>query len=98
MAASASWTDGGVRFKEITFDQERWDFIELDPVKEAAARQWFIEHEGEPYDLRGNLRFLVGVVRESKNGWFCSEAVAASLGMVDAWRYGPNGLANILKP
>lgn len=97
IAASSSWADGGVRFKQIYFDPARWDFIDLPPEKEASARQWFIEHEGEPYDLRGNLRFLVGVVRESGKGKFCSEATMASLGFSEPWRYGPNGSAVILR-
>jgi hypothetical protein len=82
MSASASWMDDGVRFKEINFDPALWDFI---------------DHEGEPYDLMGNLRFLCGVVREFPCGWFCSEAKAAALGLTEPWRYGPNGLANILR-
>lgn len=97
MAASASWMDGGVRFKRIDFNPDHWDFIDLPPEKEAAARQWFIDHDGEPYDLPGNLRFLCGVVREEKDGWFCTEAKMAALGFTDPWRYGPNGAAAILR-
>ncbi len=97
LAASASFLDSGVRFKRIDFSPGRWDFIDLNPAKETTARQWFTDHNGQPYDLRGNLRFVFGVVPESKKKWFCSEAVAAALGMDDPWRYGPNGLAVILK-
>lgn len=96
MAASASWMDGGVRFKEIDFDPGHWDFIPLPFEKEADARQWFVEHEGEPYDLPGNLRFLCGLVPESEDGWFCSEAKMAALGFTDPWRHGPNGTSAIL--
>ena len=97
MAASASWMDGGVRFKKIDFNPEHWDFIPLHPEDEAAARQWFIDHEGEPYDLPGNLRFLCGLVLESESGWFCSEAKMAALGFADPWRYGPNGASALLR-
>jgi hypothetical protein len=97
VSASASWMDDGVRFKQIDYDPDKWDFIDLPPEKEEAARQWFIDHEGEPYDLMGNLRFLCGIIRESKRGMFCSEAKAAALGLTEPWRYGPNGLTNILR-
>lgn len=97
LAASASWMDGGVRFKRIEFDPEHWDFIGLDPAKEVAARLWFAEHDGWGYDLMGNLRFLCGIVRESADRWYCNEALGASLGMPDPWRLEPNGLAVVLK-
>jgi len=97
LAASASWMDGGVRFKVIDFDPEHWDFIDLPPDKEAAAREWFMGHLGDGYDLLGNLRFLFGWIRESADRWFCSEAFAASLGMGDPWRHGPVGLIVLLK-
>lgn len=97
IAASASWMDGGVRFKRIEFDPEHWDFIDLPPNKEATAREWFRSHLGERYDLLGNIRFLFGWVRESINRWFCSEAFAAALGMGDPWRHGPDGLAVLLR-
>lgn len=95
LSASASWMDGGVRFKHIEFDPERWDFIDL-PYAENMARLWFAEHDGQGYDLMGNIRFVFGLVPESKKKWFCSEAIAAALGMADPWRYGPNGLAQCL--
>jgi hypothetical protein len=97
MSASASWIDGGVRFKHIEFNPEHWDFIELPSEWEDDARLWFAEHVGMPYDITGNGRFLCGLVRESQGKVFCSEALAAALGLTEPWRYGPNGLANILR-
>lgn len=97
LSGSASWMDKGVRLKQIVYDPSKWDFIDLPRELEAAARQWFIDHEGEPYDLRGNVRFLCGVVRESEKGKFCSEATMAALGFSEPWRYGPNGAAAILR-
>lgn len=88
--------DGGVRFKWIEFDAAHWDFVALHPERESIARNWFEIHRGEAYDLMGNLRFLLGFMRDSGNKWFCSEALAAALGMVDPWRYGPNGLYGAL--
>lgn len=96
LSASASFIDGGVRLKRIDFDPAHWDFIDLSPSMEPAARQWFADHEGAGYDLIGNLRFVAWFARPSKSRWFCSEAVAAALGMPEPWRYGPCGLAAAL--
>ncbi len=96
-AASASFIDDGVRFKQIEFDPARWDFVDLPWASESLAEIWFRNHMGQPYDLPGNLHFMFGPVRDSKNKWFCSEAVAAALDMPEPWRYGPNGLASILR-
>ena len=96
VSASASWIDGGVRFKAIDYRTEHWDFIDLPTDMEPAAREWFQQHQGAGYDLIGNLRFVLGFVPHSRARWFCSEAAAAALGMPDPWRYGPCGLAAAL--
>lgn len=97
ISASASWIDGGVRFKRIDYKPEHWDFIDLTHLDEERARDWFREQEGAGYDLLGNVRFVLPIVPASASGWFCSEAMATSLGMSEAWRLGPNGLAAALR-
>ena len=97
LSASSSYKDGGVRFKKIDFNPDNWDFIEIPANLEPAAFMWFTRHIGEGYDLVGNLRFLFDFIRNRNDKWFCSEALAESLGMVDSWRLGPNGLAAVLK-
>ncbi|MBY0556561.1 MAG: hypothetical protein K2P77_05090, partial [Burkholderiaceae bacterium] len=96
-AASSSFIDDGVRFKQIQFDPEHWDFIELPAALEHTARAWFEEHEGDRYDLWGNVRFIVSPVHDSRQAWFCSEAVAVALGIPDAWRFDPGALYSVLK-
>jgi hypothetical protein len=97
MAASSSFSDGGVRFKMIDFDSEKWDIFEMPDHLEENARQWFIDHEGLKYDLLGNVRFIIGLVRNSNNRWFCSEAMGAALGLMDSWRFSPGDLFSIMK-
>jgi hypothetical protein len=97
MAGSSSFMDGGVRFKNIDFDPCKWDFIELPAALEPAARAWFELHQGEGYDLLGNLQFVVARVAHDKRKWFCDEAMAAALGVPDPWRYDPATLASTLK-
>jgi hypothetical protein len=96
-AASSSYMDGGVRFKVIDFDPALWDFVDLPAHLEKAAFEWFLAHRGQPYDLLGNLHFIVAPVRNDKRKWFCSESVAAALGLPEPWRYDPATLASALR-
>jgi hypothetical protein len=97
-SASASYMDGGVRFKnDIDFNPEKWDFIELPDSFEKAALKWFEDHEHAKYDLLGNLHFVIGFVPDDKWKFFCSEAVAAALGIENAWRYDPGDLYPVIK-
>lgn len=93
---SASFSDGGIRSKLIDFDTANWVVIDLPPALEQRAAAWFRAHRGAKYDLMGNLQFVLAPVPQSQRRWFCSEAVAAALGMPDPWRYGPGTLASAL--
>ena len=97
MSASASWVDGGVRFKRIDYDPAHWDFVELPAHLAPYAREWFRANQGAPYDLLGNVRFVLPWLPDSQHGWFCSEAIAAALRLHEPWRLGPNGLAAVLR-
>lgn len=97
MAASSSFADGGVRFKEITFNPNHWDFLTLPSELEQPARYWFETHVDWEYDLLGNLHFIIGTIGHSEHKVFCSEAIAAALGIKDPWRYGPNVLYSTLQ-
>lgn len=97
MSASASFADGGVRFKFIVYDPAHWDFVEIPDWLEARIRKWFEDHEGDLYDVLGNVHFLVPFVGDSKFRWCCSEALGAAIGLIDAWRFHPNSLYAILK-
>ena len=99
LSASASYIDGGVRFKAIDYSQhpEHWDFFDLPDELEDYARDWFERNAGAPYDLLGNVRFVLPWVRDSETGWFCSEALGAALRWREPWRYGPNGAAALVR-
>jgi hypothetical protein len=96
ISASASFADKGVRFKQIDYSADRWDFIELPAHLEPGARRYFERHNGEGYDLIGNVHFMVGFIHHAKNKKFCSEAIAEALGIKDGWRFGPNALYPIV--
>ena len=96
MCGSASWVDGGVRLKRIDFDPDHWDILQLPQDLEAYARDWFERNDGAPYDLAGNIRFILPALPDSANGWFCSEAFGAALRWREPWRNGPNGAAALV--
>lgn len=97
-SASASLSDGGVRLKRISYDSG-WDFYNVPDsfATEEFARNWFETHKGLKYDILGNFGFVLRRGVQGKKKWFCSEAVAAALGIDEPWRLTPNGLASIIK-
>ena len=99
LSGSASYIDGGVRVKAIDYSKhpEHWDFMALPGELEDYARDWFEFNMGLPYDLMGNVRFLLPWLSDSEKGWFCSEAMAAALRLKEPWRFGPNGLSALLR-
>jgi len=95
-AWSASFADGGVRNKPIDVDTANWVVIDLPAGLEQSAEAWFRAHRGAKYDLLGNLQFVLAPIPQTQGRWFCSEAVAAALGIPDPWRYSPATLASAL--
>jgi hypothetical protein len=99
MCWSSSYMDKGVRGKYIDLNDGNWDLIELRPgfnVNEEVALSWFTNHKGQKYDILGNIHFIFSPVNDSKNKWFCSEAVAAALGFYKPERYDPGTLYETL--
>lgn len=108
VAASASYRDKGVRFKYIGFDPAHWVFRELDlseprlralvgtsdeAALEEAARAWFEQNKGSPYDVLGLAGFVWRRIKGERHSRFCSEAVMEALGFSEAWRFCPNTMA-----
>ena len=91
---SSSFMDGGVRLKVIKLNPAHWDVVtlEVSDAAAAAATQWFKDHEGQGYDVRGIAGMVWRRVADSKTRWYCNEAVGAALGLADPWRFEPNGL------
>ena len=96
---SSSHQDGGVRYKEILLDSTRWDIFQLEVSSDdvSNAITWFEQRRGKKYDLLGILGFVWRPTVNSKNRWFCSEALASSLNIVESWRFDPNSLLAVLK-
>lgn len=84
---------GGVRFKRIALDPDRWDMRPI-ACSPATAAQWFKAREGELYDWQLIVGFLSWVIPHKPRRWTCSEACAAALGVPEgeAWRFDPASL------
>lgn len=94
--ASSSLRDGGVRFKDIRLDPSKWDVIDVPGVDAAKVARFFLAHDGEPYDTRGVISFVVPV-GNTPDGWFCSEALGAAAGIREAKRFDPTSLACVFE-
>jgi hypothetical protein len=95
LCASASKMDGGVRFKRIDLTSSNWDIFEF-AADEAQCKEWFTKHIGLKYDVRGILGFVLRSGQD-RNKYFCSEAVATSIGIDEAWRFDPNTFAAAIR-
>jgi len=95
--ASASFMDDmKVRGKFINPGENTWDYLTLPAHYEEPARKFFNATEGVKYDLFGQVRFVLAPLRGQGDKYWCSEWVAEALGLKEPWRYGPNGLYNVL--
>ena len=83
---SSSARDGGVRSKVIDLDSGKWDVVKLTDnlLIKSNALLWFKQHEGDEYDYRNILRFVIPIVGHDKRKWVCYEACAAALGIGNA--------------
>jgi len=94
LCASSSFLDGGVRFKRIVLDPAKWDILDVPTLSGSQSRQWFNTHTGHPYDVLGLLSTSCPI-RHSRLAWFCNEAIGASAGLQEAWRFNPNSFARL---
>ena len=85
--ASASYMDGGVRIKTMHLDPAHWDIVSVE--SDALPETWLSAHKGESYDVLGLLGFVWRRQTGNQRKWFCSEAVAAMLGLREPWRFDP---------
>lgn len=80
---SSSARDGGVRQKQIDLTDGKWIVLDVPNADADSAWKWFLAREGKSYDYMGVVRFLLPFVWQGRDKWFCSEAVAESLGLHD---------------
>lgn len=86
----------GIRQTQMVLPTDTWDIIES-PGDETPVEAWFKPRLGSDYDWLGILGFIFRPIKgEPTKRWFCSESVAESLGIAEAWRFDPNALYDVL--
>ncbi|MCH2164102.1 MAG: hypothetical protein MK098_05555 [Marinovum sp.] len=93
---SSSGRDGGVREKPILLKSDSWDLVQLKIAPEKPV-QFIRDRIGARYDYRGILfSQVLALGRHSESRWFCSEIVAASLGLDHPHRLSPQMLFDVV--
>ena len=75
----------GVQTHWRAWRPELWDLVQV-PADAAAVRAWWEANDGRPYDALGLFGFIARRIKGLRGAYWCSEAVAASLGLRDPWR------------
>jgi hypothetical protein len=100
---SASMRDKGVRYKyilkipyfdikEINFDHWKIVRLNISPVLEFKIRAWCNSQVGKSYDWRGMLSFILPVIKENSNDWYCTELNIQAIERNNKKRYSANSL------
>ena len=94
--ASASIREGGVSVKEKVFLNPRhWLIVEVPKWSVRESRKWFIEHNGQKYDIRGAFASALPIQWTQPNRWFCNHSIAEPF-LKSAWIFGPAQFAAIV--
>lgn len=97
LSISASGRDGGVRERQINFNPNRWDMVDV-PWSPGNALELMRAELNKPYDFLGLLGSqLFNLRRQQSNRWFCSEICAYALGFGTPHRYAPGDLKRAIE-
>lgn len=86
---SSSFIDGGVRIKDILFNPEHWDVLDVPCFDAGQSRLWFMANDGEPYDVRGLASTVLPLIKDDPDNRFCSEAILDSVGFKNSHKFDP---------
>ncbi|MGQ0286798.1 enoyl-CoA hydratase [Pasteurellaceae bacterium 22721_9_1] len=94
---SSSIRDGGVRYKNMLLDRDKWDLIPINMISEQQIIRYFNQTKGAKYDWCGAFGIVFGV-KHKRSRYFCSEWCFNTLfNSTDGWRFSPNDLAEIVR-
>jgi len=95
---SSSLMDGGVRSKRIALDIAHWDFIDLPDHLAPRVLAYFEATKGQRYSWLDLLRSQVFNSNADEPGAaFCSDWIAAALGLPNPTTYSPRTLADVVR-
>ena len=84
---------GGVRFKRINLDNDRWQLVDLPWADARYAANWFKVNQGALYDWQGIFGFVAWPIPNKTGRWACHEACAAAMAFPEPHRLDPASLA-----
>ena len=90
---------GGVRFKRINLYNGNWIFIKVPVSREIKyqAANWFKNNQDAYYDYPLIAEYVSWALsKEKASAYICSEAIAASLGLKEPFRFNPPNLHNTI--
>jgi hypothetical protein len=94
LIGSSSLRDGGVRIKKAKLNPAHWLIVDVPSWDIGQSFNWFIKHKGDKYDLWGALATVLPS-SQYYDRWYCNEACAASVGIVEPQLFGPAQYAAI---
>jgi len=94
LIGSSSLREGGVRIKKAKLTPGHWMIVDVPSWDSGQSFNWFIKYKGDKYDLRGALATVLPG-SQYFDRWYCNEACAASVGIVEPQLFGPAQFAAI---
>jgi len=95
---SSSFMDGGVRIKEIDFDDGNWEVVDVPWANQEMSEKLVAHEVGKKYDFKGVfLSQMLSLNRAQSGRWFCSEIVAYALGLPAPHLQSPGSLYQTVK-
>jgi hypothetical protein len=73
----------GVCAQRTRIDAKDWYVYDVPQWDTVQSIDWFAKHSGEPYDLIGAIESVFPLHHTGGRGWYCNEAVAASVGVAN---------------
>lgn len=93
---SSSARDGGVRAKTLILNPANWDLVQLS-INAAKPAEFIRSRIGARYDYTGViLSHLLALGIHAESRWFCSEIIAAALGLPNPQRLSPQLLFDVV--
>lgn len=93
---SSSGRDGGVRSKVMVLPPAHWDLVQL-AIDADGPADFIRTRIGARYDYTGLLlSHVLAFGRHDEDRWFCSEIIAAALGLPNPQRLSPQLLFDVV--
>jgi hypothetical protein len=76
---TASWLDGGVRYKVMPLPADKWRVYAVEGTRDPVS--WLVAHDHHPYGWRSLLGFVLPPLLRKPRGWICTRVAAHMMGL-----------------